>query len=230
MQGATVSSNPEQIRSFIAIELSEEAKKGLARLRRELERDEHKFVKWVDPGGIHLTLKFLGNIPSKRVTEITEAMEEAAQGISPFHLEISGLGAFPSLRQARVFWVGIGGELDKLSRLQQNIDSALAVLGFTKEEDIAQALTAQYGFPYLPLSNYEINPEIANIIPVRVARQYMLVPIDKIGNNLTLAMSNPLNVQAIEDVELLSGCNVQTFVSTSSDIKKAIEKYYKGKE
>ena len=51
--------NPEQIRSFIAIELSEEAKKGLARLRRELERDEHKFVKWVDPGGIHLTLKFL---------------------------------------------------------------------------------------------------------------------------------------------------------------------------
>jgi 2'-5' RNA ligase len=134
MQGAKVSHNPEQIRSFIAIELSEEAKKGLARLRKELERDEHKFVKWVDPGGIHLTLKFLGNIPAKRVTEITEAMEKAAQGISPFHLEISGLGAFPNLRQARVFWVGIGGEMDKLSGLQQNIDSALAALGFAKEE------------------------------------------------------------------------------------------------
>jgi RNA 2',3'-cyclic 3'-phosphodiesterase len=133
-KGAQVSHNPEQIRSFIAIELSEEAKEGLARLRKELERDEHKFVKWVDPGGIHLTLKFLGNIPSKRVAEITEAIEEAAQGISPFHLEISGLGAFPSLRQARVFWVGIGGEVDKLSRLQQNIDSALAALGFAKEE------------------------------------------------------------------------------------------------
>jgi len=129
-----VAHNPEQIRSFIAIELPEEAKKGLARLRRELERDEHKFVKWVDPGGIHLTLKFLGNIPSNRVTEITETMEKATQGISPFHLEISGLGAFPSLRQARVFWVGIGGEMDKLSRLQQNIDSALAALGFAKEE------------------------------------------------------------------------------------------------
>jgi 2'-5' RNA ligase len=126
--------NPEQIRSFIAIELPEEAKKGLARLRKELERDEHRFVKWVVPGGIHLTLKFLGNIPSNRVTEITEAIEEAAQGISPFHLEISGLGAFPSLRQSRVLWVGIGGELDKLSRLQQNIDSALAGLGFAKEE------------------------------------------------------------------------------------------------
>jgi len=134
MQGAEVSHNPEQIRSFIAIELPEEAKEGLARLRKELERDEHKFVKWVGPGGIHLTLKFLGNIPSKRVTEITEAIKEAAQGISPFHLEISGLGAFPSIRQARVLWVGIGGEVDKLSRLQKNIDSALAALGFAKEE------------------------------------------------------------------------------------------------
>ncbi len=129
-----MSHNPEQIRSFIAIELPEEAKKGLARLRRELEGDEHRFVKWVDPGGIHLTLKFLGNIPAKRVPEITEAMKEATQGISPFHLEISGLGAFPSLRQPRVLWVGVGGEVDKLSRLQQSIDSALAALGFAKEE------------------------------------------------------------------------------------------------
>ena len=110
------------------------------------------------------------------------------------------------------------------------IGEILVELGFVKEEDIAQSLTAQYGFPYLPLSNYDINSEIVNIVPGRVARQYLLVPIDKIGNNLTLAMSNPLNVQAIEDVELLSGCSVQTFVSTSSDIKKAIEKYYKDKE
>jgi RNA 2',3'-cyclic 3'-phosphodiesterase len=129
-----VSHNPEQIRSFIAIELSEEAEKGLARLRKALERDEHKFVKWVDTGGIHLTLKFLGNIPAKWVTEITEAMGKATQGISSFHLEISGLGAFPNLRQARVLWVGVGGEVDKLSRLQKNIDSALAGLGFAKEE------------------------------------------------------------------------------------------------
>jgi RNA 2',3'-cyclic 3'-phosphodiesterase len=133
-KGAEVAHNPEQIRSFIAVELPEEAKKGLARLRRELEKDEHRFVKWVDTGGIHLTLKFLGNIPSKRVTEITGAMEKAAQGISPFRLEISGLGAFPSPRQARVFWVGVGGEVDKLSGLQKSIDSALAALGFAKEE------------------------------------------------------------------------------------------------
>jgi len=109
------------------------------------------------------------------------------------------------------------------------IGELLVELGFAKEEDIAQSLTAQYGFPYLPLSNYDINSEIINIVPGRIARQYLLIPLDKIGNNLTLAMSNPLNAQAIEDVELLSGCSVQTFVSTLSDIKRAIEKYYKDK-
>jgi len=125
-------------------------------------------------------------------------------------------------------------QLEKALNVQKEkgglIGEVLVDLGFVKEEDIAQSLTAQYGFPYLPLSNYDVNPEIINIVPGRVARQYLLVPIDKIGNNLTLAMSNPLNVQAIEDIELLSGCSVQTFVSTSSDIKKAIEKYYKDKE
>jgi type IV pilus assembly protein PilB len=125
-------------------------------------------------------------------------------------------------------------QLDKAIATQKEkgglIGEILVELGFVKEEDIAQALTAQYGFPYLPLSNYDINPEIASIIPGRVVRQYLLLPIDKIGNNLTLAMSNPLNMQAIEDVELLSGCSVQVFVSTSSDIKKTIEKYYKDKE
>ncbi|MDD5771574.1 MAG: type II secretion system protein GspE, partial [Candidatus Omnitrophica bacterium] len=75
-----------------------------------------------------------------------------------------------------------------------------------------------------------VSPEITDTIPAKLARQYLLVPIDKIGNNLTLAMSNPLNTQAVSDVELLSGCSVQAFVSTSSDIKKAIDKYYKDKQ
>ena len=126
--------NPEQIRAFVAIELPEEARRGLASLRRELERKEHGFVKWVDPQGIHLTLKFLGNIPSKRIPEITQALEKVAGATAPFHLEISGLGAFPNSKQVRVFWVGIAGEVEKLSRFQQSIESALAALGFAKEE------------------------------------------------------------------------------------------------
>lgn len=107
------------------------------------------------------------------------------------------------------------------------IGEILVEMGFAKEEDIAQALTVQYGFPYLPLSNYEISPEIIAIIPVKLARAYVLIPIDKIGNNVTLVMANPLNAKAIEDVETHCGCSVQVFVSTMSEIRNAIEKYYK---
>ncbi len=122
-------------------------------------------------------------------------------------------------------------QLEKILELQTKrgglIGDLLVELGFAKEEDIAQALTVQYGFPYLPLSSYEISIEILKFIPLKIALQYVLIPIDKIGNNLTLVMANPLNAKAVEDAESVSGCNVQIFVSTSSEIKKAIEKYYK---
>ena len=95
-------------------------------------------------------------------------------------------------------------QMDKALSIQKEkgglIGEILVELDYAQEEDIAQALTAEYGFPYLPLGNYEISPEIIEIIPSRVAKQYLLIPIDKIGNNLTIAMSNPLNVQAIEEI------------------------------
>lgn len=102
----------------------------------------------------------------------------------------------------------------------------LVELKFATEKDIAQALTCQYGFPYLPLSSYEIDPEVVRSVPENVCRQFCLVPIDKIGKSLTVAMSNPLNLKALEDIELLTGCSVQVFVSTASDIKQSIEKNY----
>ena len=105
----------------------------------------------------------------------------------------------------------------------------LVELKFATEEDIAQALTCQYGFPYLPLSNYEIELDVIHAVPENICRQFCLIPIDKIGKSLTLAMANPLNTNAVEDVELITGCAVQTFVSTASDIREAIEKYYKPK-
>jgi len=106
------------------------------------------------------------------------------------------------------------------------IGEVLVDLKFATEKDIAQALTCQYGFPYLPLANYEIDPEVINALPENVCRKFCLIPIDKIGKSLTLAMANPLNVQAIEDVEMVTGCTVQAFVSTSSEVKQSIDKYY----
>jgi len=107
------------------------------------------------------------------------------------------------------------------------IGQILVGLGYATEEEIAQALTVQYGFPYLPLSNYEIDAELVKLIPENVCKQYCLVPVDKIGNTLTIAMSNPLNVQAVEDIELITNCKIQVFVSTMTDINNAVTKHYK---
>ena len=123
----------EQIRSFIAIELPDELKLELTQLEAQLKLDKQPWVKWVNPDSIHLTLKFLGNIAADKTREITRAMEEATQGISPFHLKIKELGVFPNLKRVQVAWVGISGEVEKLSQLQKGIESSLTPLGFAPE-------------------------------------------------------------------------------------------------
>ena len=121
-------------------------------------------------------------------------------------------------------------QLEKALKFQKEkgglIGQILVSLGLAKEEEIAQALTVQYGFPYLPLECYDINAEAIRLIPMNVAIQYNLVAIDKMGDLLTIAMSNPLNYQAIEDIETLTKCKVQVFVSTMTDINNAILKHY----
>ena len=98
---------------------------------------------------------------------------------------------------------------------------------FATEEEIAQCISFQYGFPFLPLENYDIPPDAAKLVPKNVAQHYCLVPIDKIGGTLTVAMANPLNMEAAEDIEDLTSLNIQIFVSTSSDVRVAIERSYK---
>ena len=124
----------EQIRSFIAIELPEELKLGLAQLQRTLKASRRPWVKWVQPSSIHLTLKFLGNVSSDRIGEVTDALQLATLGIAPFHIEVKGLGVFPNLRRVQVIWVGISGDLDKLDQLARNIESNLLPLGFPSED------------------------------------------------------------------------------------------------
>jgi len=123
----------EQIRSFIAIELPDELKAELSRLQARLKSGGQYPVKWVDPYSIHLTLKFLGNIAVDRTGKITAAIEEAAQEVPPFRLEVKELGVFPNLRRVQVAWVGVSGEADKLAQLQQRIETNLERLGFARE-------------------------------------------------------------------------------------------------
>ena len=124
-------------------------------------------------------------------------------------------------------------QLNKALKVQKEqgglIGRILVNLGYANEEAIAQAITVQYGFPYLPLGSYEVNLEAMKLIPQNVAEQYNLIAIDRMGDVLTIAMSNPLNIQAVEDIELISHCTVQVFVSTMTDISDAIAKYYRKK-
>ena len=124
----------EQVRSFIAIELPEELKLELGRLQASLRIDRPR-VKWVDPKGMHLTLKFLGNVPTAKIDAITRAMTESADKVPPFRLQVGHLGAFPNLKRVQVVWVGLGGELDSIRQLHKLLEASLSQLGFDAESD-----------------------------------------------------------------------------------------------
>ncbi|OGO31360.1 MAG: 2'-5' RNA ligase [Chloroflexi bacterium RBG_16_56_11] len=123
----------EQVRAFIAIELTAELKRALALIQSRLKTESRSPVKWVEPDSTHLTLKFLGSVDSEKIEEITSVMSTAARGIGPFELELNGLGVFPGPRQVHVIWVGLGGDLTRLGQLQQRIETGLIPLGFTPE-------------------------------------------------------------------------------------------------
>ena len=129
----------------------------------------------------------------------------------------SGLITEQQLQRALDFQRGEGGLLGEI----------LVKLGYVNERDIVQALTVQYGFPYIPLENYDLKKEIAAVLPENVARQYGIVPIDVMGDILTIAMSNPLNDKAIEDVEMITKKKVQVFIGTVTGINGALNRLYK---
>jgi len=124
-------------------------------------------------------------------------------------------------------------QLEKALEVQRKqgglLGTILVSLGYAKEEEIAQVITVQYGFPYLPLTNYDIDPNVIKVIPEDFARQHCLVAIDKMSDTLTIAMANPLHLQTVEDTERMTGCKVHIFVSTMTDINNTINKYYKKK-
>lgn len=123
----------EKIRSFIAIELPGEIKQALAELQRKFKAAGSLAVKWVDPENIHLTLKFLGDIDADSPEKIVKALEEAANGITSFDIEVRELGVFPNMNRIQIIWVGLHGELEKLGQLQKHIETSLKPLGFPPE-------------------------------------------------------------------------------------------------
>ena len=102
----------------------------------------------------------------------------------------------------------------------------LVRLGYAKEEDIVGCLVVQYGFPYLPLANYEIDHGSLERVSEELARKYCLIPIDCISNVITVVMANPLDTDAVAELESLTGHKIQVFIGTVTEILQAIERYY----
>ncbi len=121
------------MRTFIAIEIPDEIKKALIDLQQRL-KGSWVDASWPRPEGIHLTLKFLGEVPEAKLPEIMNGLRLAAQGTGPFRLEVGGAGTFPNPKNARVVWIGLSGDIDKLVRLQAAIEDAMARLGIDREE------------------------------------------------------------------------------------------------
>ena len=99
-------------------------------------------------------------------------------------------------------------------------------LGYVNEEAVFHAFVSQYRFPFLPLDNYQLDSEVIDSFPADIARKHMVIPIDKYGNVLTIAISNPFDAKALKQIEETTNCNVQVFVSSPSDLKLAVDRYY----
>ena len=110
------------------------------------------------------------------------------------------------------------------------LGEVLTNLGMASEEDIVQALALQLDFPYLPLANYEIDAEVLKLFPESLVKKYHILPVDKMGDILTIVMADPLNNKAIEEIEALTKCKTEIFVATYTEIKGAIERCYEQKK
>ena len=122
-----------KIRSFIALDLPEDLKKGLQKLQ-DTVRKHADCIRWVKPDNIHLTLKFLGDIVESQVGPIGRILENMTSGMAPFKLQVKGFGAFPNARNPKVIWMGMDDNQQRLVLFQEKLEETLAAIGFTPEK------------------------------------------------------------------------------------------------
>ncbi len=124
---------PEELRLFVAIELPEEARRALARVQNDLRGRIRDRLRWVRPEGIHLTLKFLGETPASKLGAIKAALAGAVAQPFRLRLQLDGVGNFGGRNNLRVLWIGLTGDIERLTELAAGVDRALALLGFSTE-------------------------------------------------------------------------------------------------
>lgn len=118
--------------------------------------------------------------------------------------------------------------LDKQKSTKKKLGEVLIDEGLITEEEIFEVLQIQLGFSRVYLDGIVIDKEVIKKVPINIAKMYTLIPFQLDGNVLSVAMHDPLNFFAADDVSITSGCEVQIFIATKSEINKAIDKYYSG--
>jgi type IV pilus assembly protein PilB len=106
------------------------------------------------------------------------------------------------------------------------LGASLIRLGYLKEEELSAFLSRQYGVPSINLAEFEIDPGVIRLVPPDVAQKYQIIPINRAGSTLIVAMSDPSNIFAIDDIKFMTGFNVEVVVAPDTSIKAAIDKYY----
>ena len=122
---------PDLLRCFLAVDLEEDVRREIVAARREIESCAVD-VRWTRPEGLHVTLKFLGDVEAERIEAVAAAACAAVVTVAPFPMRARGVGGFPSLKRPRVLWVGI--EAPALARLAAALAAPLAALGFAADD------------------------------------------------------------------------------------------------
>ncbi|MDX1583629.1 MAG: type IV-A pilus assembly ATPase PilB, partial [Thermoanaerobaculia bacterium] len=116
--------------------------------------------------------------------------------------------------------------LDKQRETGAKLGETIINLGLVSEEDITECLSQQFGVPSISLQHFEIDDSVIRLIPGDVARKYNIIPVNKTGATLTIAMADPTNVFAMDDIKFMTGYNVEPVVASEVGIKQAIDQYY----
>lgn len=121
------------IRTFICLEIPASIKERIAALQNSLRGIDAQ-VSWVKPENIHLTIRFLGDVPTERIDSVREAAGRAALLVNSFEIEVGGAGCFPSKKNPRVLWIGLASITEPLKQLRRAVEDELAREGFAREE------------------------------------------------------------------------------------------------
>src|ERR1700739_3182431 len=106
------------------------------------------------------------------------------------------------------------------------LGTALMKLGFVSDDEITEVLSRQYGVPSINLKYYEVDPAVIKLIPQDTAVRYQIVPLSRVGSTLTIAMIDPTNVFAMDDIKFMTGFNVEPVVASETSVNEAISKFY----